>query len=43
MPDISIGLLSSADWEAVAAIYQEGIDTGMATFEVAPPPSWDTW
>ena len=43
MPDISIGPMSSADWEAVAAIYQEGIDTGLATFEVSPPASWDGW
>jgi L-amino acid N-acyltransferase YncA len=40
---IAIGPMSSSDWEAVTAIYQEGIDTGMATFEVAPPPSWDVW
>jgi phosphinothricin acetyltransferase len=28
------------DWPAVERIYQEGIDTGNATFESAPP-SWD--
>jgi len=31
------------DWPDVAAIHQEGIDTGNATFEVAPPGSWDDW
>lgn len=25
------------------AIYQEGIDTGDATFEAAPPSSWEEW
>jgi L-amino acid N-acyltransferase YncA len=43
MPELSIRPMSSAVWDAVAAIYQEGIDTGMATFEVAPPGSWDDW
>jgi len=28
------------DWPAVERIYQEGIDTGNATFE-SSPPSWD--
>lgn len=30
------------DWDAVAAIYAEGIATGNATFETAVP-SWDDW
>jgi phosphinothricin acetyltransferase len=30
------------DWEAVRAIYQEGIDTGQATFETTVP-SWEEW
>jgi len=29
-------------WQAVRIIYQEGIDTGQATFE-ATVPSWDEW
>jgi L-amino acid N-acyltransferase YncA len=29
-------------WPAVAAIYAEGIATGNATFEVAPP-TWERW
>lgn len=32
----------SEDWEAVRAIYLEGIATGQATFETAAP-SWDQW
>jgi L-amino acid N-acyltransferase YncA len=43
MPDLTIRPMSPAVWDAVAAIYQEGIDTGMATFEVSPPGSWDDW
>jgi len=30
------------DWEAVRIIYQQGIDTGQATFETAVP-SWVDW
>ena len=30
------------DWQAVRVIYQEGIDTGQATFETAVPP-WEEW
>jgi len=32
--------MTAADWPAVEAIYLEGIDTGHATFEAAPP-TWD--
>ncbi|HPH96058.1 MAG TPA: N-acetyltransferase family protein [Anaerolineaceae bacterium] len=31
------------DWPSVARIYQEGIDTGHATFAPAPPSDWQTW
>jgi phosphinothricin acetyltransferase len=31
-----------ADWKAVQAIYQEGIETGLATFETAVP-DWELW
>jgi phosphinothricin acetyltransferase len=31
-----------ADWPQVARIYQEGIETGNATFET-DVPSWDEW
>jgi L-amino acid N-acyltransferase YncA len=30
------------DWEEVAAIYAEGISTGVASFETEPP-SWEAW
>ena len=30
------------DWEEVAAIYAEGISTGVASFETEPP-AWDAW
>ena len=30
------------DWPAVRAIFQEGIDTGNATFE-EQPPDWEEW
>ena len=30
------------DWPAVRAIYGQGIATGQATFETAPP-TWSTW
>jgi phosphinothricin acetyltransferase len=30
------------EWQAVRIIYQEGIDTGQATFETAVP-SWEEW
>ncbi|HSR52166.1 MAG TPA: GNAT family N-acetyltransferase [Acidobacteriota bacterium] len=34
--------MQPADWEAVAAIYQEGLATGQATFETQVP-SWKSW
>ena len=34
--------LAAADWEAVRAIYLEGIATGNATFETAAP-EWRAW
>ena len=34
--------MSAADWPAVARIYAEGIETGVATFETVVP-SWDEW
>ena len=39
---IRIEPLQASDWPAVAAIYAEGIATGDATFETAPP-SWEAW
>lgn len=40
---ITITEMAAQDWPAVAAIYQEGIDTGDASFEAAPPNSWEEW
>jgi L-amino acid N-acyltransferase YncA len=37
-----IRALTEADWTAVAAIYEEGIRTRMATFETAAP-AWSDW
>ncbi len=34
--------MHAADWPQVARIYQEGIDTGLATLETSVPP-WETW
>ena len=33
--------MTAADWPAVRRIYQEGIDTGHATFESGPPATWE--
>ncbi|MFO7537313.1 MAG: N-acetyltransferase family protein [Chloroflexota bacterium] len=38
----TIRALTAADWPSVAAIYQEGIETGQATFETAVP-TWESW
>ena len=40
---INIVPMKPSHWEAVAAIYQEGIDTGCATFETSPPASFESW
>ena len=37
-----ITAMSPQDWQAVRAIYQEGIETKQATFETAAP-SWSEW
>ena len=34
--------LKHTDWDAVKVIYQQGIDTKMATFETSVPP-WEEW
>ncbi len=33
----------SDHWKEVKRIYQQGIDTGDATFEISPPASWSAW
>ena len=38
----TIEKITDADWDAVRAIYLEGIATRNATFETESP-SWDTW
>lgn len=39
---VNITEMVPEDWERVAAIYQEGIDTRNATFETCAP-SWEMW
>jgi L-amino acid N-acyltransferase YncA len=39
---VTVRGLRPADWQAVAAIYLEGIETRNATFETALP-SWEDW
>jgi L-amino acid N-acyltransferase YncA len=34
--------MTSADWHEVSRIYEEGIATGLATFETKVP-SWEEW
>lgn len=40
--DVTIESMQARDWEAVRAIYQDGIATGQASFE-AEAPSWEEW
>jgi phosphinothricin acetyltransferase len=42
MASATIRPMTPPDWEAVRAVYQEGIDTGNATFETTAP-DWDRW
>ena len=39
---VSIEQMVERDWPAVRAIYEEGINTGNATFEKSPP-EWGAW
>ena len=41
MVPIRFSPMTPADWPMVRSIYQEGIETGQATFECAPPATWD--
>lgn len=41
-PKIQIAYFTEMDWPSIAAIYQQGIDTAMATFETQVP-NWDSW
>ncbi|MBW2622608.1 MAG: N-acetyltransferase [Deltaproteobacteria bacterium] len=40
--EITIEPMKAEDWPAVKAIYQQGIDTGNATFETSVP-EWRVW
>ena len=40
---ITVAAMTTSDWPHVSRIYQEGIDTGNATFATQPPASWDEW
>jgi L-amino acid N-acyltransferase YncA len=40
--NVIINEMRNEDWEAVRAIYQQGIATGNATFE-QDAPEWETW
>jgi L-amino acid N-acyltransferase YncA len=42
MNGLTIDAMQAGDWSAVRAIYEEGIATGLATFERSSP-SWDAW
>lgn len=39
---VDIAAMQAADWERVAAIYADGIATGVATFETETP-TWEEW
>ncbi|GAA1768849.1 GNAT family N-acetyltransferase [Pseudarthrobacter sulfonivorans] len=39
-PTLTVRAMEPADWQQVQGIYQEGIDTGNATFE-ASAPDWE--
>lgn len=39
---LRIEVMAPGDWPQVRAIYEEGIATGLGTFETAPP-SWEEW
>ena len=40
--NIIIRAMTESDWEVVANIYREGIETGHATFETSVP-TWEGW
>jgi len=42
MNELIIRPMLATDWESVANIYKEGIDTGVATFETVVP-SYESW
>lgn len=40
---VAIFPMIETDWPQVRAVHAEGIATGHATFEAAPPPTWDAF
>jgi phosphinothricin acetyltransferase len=40
--DVTLDVMTPADWEPVRTIYLEGIASGLATFETQTP-SWEDW
>ena len=42
MSDIAVRAMLPEDWPAVARIYQEGMDSNLATFQTVCP-SWEEW
>lgn len=40
---MEIKVVESKHWEEIKNIYQLGIDSGVATFETAPPEDFDHW
>lgn len=42
MADIIIRTMCDEDWDAVSKIYQKGIATGNATFQITAP-EWQEW
>lgn len=40
---MKIMIMNPSHWPDVKRIYQEGINTGNATFEEAPPDTWQDW
>jgi L-amino acid N-acyltransferase YncA len=40
---VDINLMRFEDWEQVKRIYQQGIDTGNATFSQNTPEKWEEW
>ena len=41
--NLIIEKMSSEDWSAVHAIYQQGIDSGNSSFAPHAPASWEEW
>ena len=42
MRPMTIEAMTAADWPAVRTIYEEGLATGLGSFEVAAP-AWEDW